>query len=372
MAGFEVVPQIKEFEPYSPGLSISEIKERYGLTNIIKMASNENPLGTSPLAVRAIEKNAGFAFRYPRSGSPALCSEIASWLGVDKECIVPGNGSDEIIDLLVRVLARPGRDNVCAFSPCFSIYSLQSCLAGVEFRQAGLNPDMSFDWQGLLALTDENTKIVFVTNPDNPSGYCARAREIIEFAKRLPPRAVLILDEAYADFVRDQDRVCLAGRIQELENVVVTRTFSKLFGLAGLRLGYGVMSAELAKYLRRIRLPFSVNILAEKAGVAALRDEDFYAATRDAVLTGRKHLTRELQDLGCRVWPSQANFLMFAPPASAKAVFSGLLERGIIVRPLGSYGLDDSLRVSVGNKRENRAFVSALKEIVHENANNNH
>jgi len=362
---YEVVPQVKEFEPYSAGLSISEIKEKYGLSQVLKMASNENPLGTSPLAARSVSRYAEFAFRYPRSGNPRLCSELASFLNVGRESIVPGNGSDEIIDLLIRMLARPGKDNVCAFSPCFSIYALQSRLAGVEFRQAQLGGDMGFDWDKILARTDENTKIVFVTNPDNPSGFCLGAEEIVELSKRLPSRAILLVDEAYVEFTSDVKKVSLVSRVEALKNVVVTRTFSKMFGLAGLRLGYGVLPVELAEYMRRIRLPFSVNILAEEAGIAALRDEYFYQKTREVVLSGREFLSRELAGLGCRVWPSQSNFLMFTPPADAGHVFEELLARGIIIRPLKSYGLDESLRVSVGNQRENKLFVSALKEIIH-------
>lgn len=365
MSEYEVVPQVKDFQPYSAGLSISEIKEKYGLSQVLKMASNENPLGAPPLAARAISRYAEFAFRYPRSGNPRLCSELACFLDVDRESIVPGNGSDEIIDLLIRILVRPGRDNVCAFSPCFSIYSLQSRLAGVEFRQAPMDGDLRFDWDKLLSLTDENTKIVFVTNPDNPSGHCVDSRELMELSRRLPPKAVLILDEAYVDFASDVRGISLATRVKELPNVAVTRTFSKMFGLAGLRLGYGILPAKLADYLRRVRLPFSVNILAQEAGIAALRDEFFYQETRETVFAGRKFLHRELAGLGCRVWPSQANFIMFTPPADAQAVFERLLARGIIIRPLKSYGLDDSLRVSIGNKRENESFVSALKGVIH-------
>ncbi len=365
MHGIQVVPQARGLDSYSPGLSIEEIKEKYGLSQVIKMASNENPLGTSPVVRDSLASNAEFAFRYPRSGNPELRKALASFLGIPSTCIVPGNGSDEIIDALIRILARPGVDNICAFSPCFSIYSLQSRLSGVEFRQAELDSSLCFDWEKLLDLTDEYTRIVFVTNPDNPSGYSVFSEEIVHLAQKLPAGCALIVDEAYADFARDVNRISVIPQLEKLGNVVVLRTFSKLFGLAGMRLGYGVMPEDLADCLLRVKLPFSVNILADQAGQAALRDGDFYAETRRVVLAGREYLQGHLEDLGCRVWPSQANFIMFTPPLSGRAVFRGLLERGIIVRPLDSYGFADSLRVSVGTEWENERFVFSMREIIH-------
>ena len=192
-------PEILEFTPYSPGLSIDEIKERYKLPSVIKLASNENPLGASPLVQRVLARRAEVVFRYPQSGNPKLVRAIADFHGVSAGCVVPGNGSDEIIDLLLRVKARPGMDNVVAFDPCFSIYRLQSRLCGVEIRQAKLSPDFRFPFEDMLGLCDDNTALVFVTNPDNPSGYAVRAAELAYLAKALPPRALLVVDEAFAE-----------------------------------------------------------------------------------------------------------------------------------------------------------------------------
>ncbi|MFO7817608.1 MAG: histidinol-phosphate transaminase [Thermodesulfobacteriota bacterium] len=364
MKNIEVVPQLSGFSSYKTGHSIQEIKEKYGLSQVFKMASNENPLGVSLRVKELLCRNADFVFRYPRSGNPDLCEEISCFFGVNASSIVPGNGSDEIIDLLIRILAVPGKHNICAFKPCFNIYETQSRLAGVDFRQAELGPDLEFDFEKLLALTDENTRIVFITNPDNPSGYSVPAEYIAELAGKIPDRAVLAVDEAYVDFADDLDGVSVVNRLDELPNVAVLRTFSKMFGLAGLRLGFGVMHEKLAACLRRVRLPFSVNLLAEQAGIAALRDADFYDITRKTVLLGREYLAKNLHGLGCEVRESQANFLMFTPPVAAEFVFESLLQSGIIIRPLKSYGFRDSLRVSIGNERENRKFISELARII--------
>ena len=356
--------EVRGFTPYSPGLSIEEIKEKYGLARVIKLASNENPLGVSALVARVLSRKAGLVFRYPRSGNPALVSGIARSFGLDPAGVVTGNGSDEIIDLLVRVTARPGLDNVVAFRPCFSIYVHQTRLCGVSLRQVPLGPDFRFDFEALLAAVDGNTALVFVTNPDNPSGYAVPAEQLAELAGKLPPRAILVVDEAYADFADPAGEYTLLPRLSELRNVVVLRTFSKMYGLAGLRLGFGAMAAPLADYVRRVRLPFSVNLLAEAAGMAAMEDVHFLAATRETVLRGRESVSRELSRLGCRVFPSMANFLMFVPPRPAAEVFEELLRRGIIVRPLTSYALPDLLRVSLGADEENAAFLAAMEEIV--------
>lgn len=360
-------PEVLDFEPYTAGRSIEEIQERYGLSQVIKMASNENPLGTSPLVQKRLRDKAATAFRYPQSGNPRLVRALGEHLGVDPACIVPGNGSDEIIDLLVRVRAVPGRDNVAAFRPCFSMYSLQARFHGVEFRQADLNADFTFPWDDLLALVDARTALVFVTTPDNPSGHAPPASELLALRRRLPGDCLLVLDEAYMDFALPQEDYSLLPRLHELGSTVILRTFSKLYGLAGLRLGYGVMPAWLADYLWRVRLPFSVNILAEEAGMAALADGDFVRATLDTVLRGREYLERELTALGCAVQPSQANFLLFSlPPGAPEAatVFESLLARGVIIRPLASYGLPRHLRVSVGSDRENRTLVRQLAAVL--------
>lgn len=367
MLRIPVRPEVRAFTPYQPGLSIGEIREKYGLERVIKLASNENPLGVSPRVQRVLEKQAASAFRYPQPGNPRLVKALAACHGVAPERIVAGNGSDEIIDLLFRVCATPGVHNAVLFRPCFGIYLTQARLCGVEVRRADLNADFSFPWDKLLALVDADTALVIVTNPDNPSGYAAPAEELARLAEALPPTCLLLVDEAYMDFSGAEETFSLFPYLDRFPNLGILRTFSKSRGLAGVRLGYGILPAELAELVWRVRLPFSVNLLAEEAGLAALEDDVFHAATLRVVAEGRQQLSRALAGLGCRVYPSRSNFVMCELPEAAPdtaAVCEGLLRRGVIVRPLGSYGLPRHLRISVGTEEENRVAIAALAEVV--------
>lgn len=362
-----VRPDVRDFTPYAPGLSIEEIRQRYGLTHIVKMASNENPLGVSPLVRERLRRHADAVFRYPQGGNPRLVEALARLHGVSPARVAVGNGSDELIDLLIRIRAVPGAHNVVCFQPCFSLYPLQSRLCGVELRQAPLREDFSFSWDLLRALVDENTALAFVTTPDNPSGYCPPPEEVLAFARSLPGGCLLVVDEAYMDFADDEPAQSLLAAGADAPNIAFLRTFSKSFGLAGLRLGYGVLPPGLTDYIWRTRLPFSVNILAEEAGLAALEDTAFRAATLETVRRERLRLTRELTALGCRVYPSQANFLMFQPPEGgpdAAALHESLLRKGYIIRCLDSYRLPHLLRASVGAPGEIEGFLNACREIL--------
>ncbi len=356
--------EILDFSPYSPGLSIEEIEKRYNLTNVIKMASNENPLGPSPVVEDEIIRYSSLCFRYPRGGNPDLRKKLSKKLDVPEDNIVVGNGSDEIIDLLIRVLCTPYKDNIVVCEPSFSIYRMQAKVQGIDVRYVPLCPDFSFDFKNMLQAIDLDTKIVFITNPDNPSGYTVRSREILNFLHRIPSHTLLIVDEAYVEFCDDPMEISCVSDVINCDNLGVIRTFSKLYGLAGLRIGYGIVPHWLADYILRIRLPFSVNILAERTGMAVLDDDDFIELTRETVIQGRRYLSKALEDLGCIVIPSQANFLMFKPPMGSNFVFNELLRQGIIIRPLTSYGLDEFLRVSVGRMDENKIFVQTLKKIL--------
>lgn len=360
----QIRSDILDFKPYSAGLSIAEIKKKYNLKQVLKLASNENPLGTSPLVQQTIKKYADCVFRYPRPGSPDLREQLAKTISVPQDCLVVGNGSDEIIDLLMRVKPKPRENNVIIFEPSFSIYGLQAKLCGLETRRVPLNHDLSFSFEKLLSRVDQNTSFVFITNPDNPSGYTVKKDDIFYLAERLPKNSLLIVDEAYMDFVEEKEIYsCLADWAQS-SNIVVLRTFSKMYGLAGLRIGYAVMPSWLADFTLRIKLPFSVNLLAEQAALTALQDKEFYRATWETVYHQRHYLQKELKSLNCQVYPSQANFIMFRPPIEAKTIFEKLLARGIIVRTLESYGLNQHLRVSIGMESENKQLIENLREIL--------
>lgn len=361
---------IQSFKPYEAGLSIDEIKEKYHLSHVIKMASNENPFGCSVLVQSAIVRNAVNAFRYPQSGNPRLVKALFEYYRkkypfLKEKQIVAGNGSDELIDLLFRVMTVPGKHNAVMFKPCFGLYSTQAKVQNCEIRTTPLKDDFDFDFDGLRALVDENTALCFVTSPDNPSGRLADREKLLRFAESLPKTCLLVLDEAYIEFAGKEEECSLFGELGRLENVAVMRTFSKVYGLAGMRLGYIFLPEVIADYMWRIRLPFSVNILAQEAGICALRDEEFKQKTVDHTVRERKMLSEAMRELGFVVYPSHSNFIMFEPKGiDAKTLCQRLLESGVIVRALSSYGLPHLVRVSVGTCDENREFLQALRKIL--------
>ncbi len=355
---------IHDFSAYVPGKSIEEIRDQYGLDRIIKLASNENALGVSPVVQEAIVRHASAAFRYARAASPRLRRKLGQALGVGPEQIVVGNGSDEIIDLLLRIVPQPGRDNVVLFRPSFNLYELQAKLCDVAIRRIDLNPDFSFPLHNVPEYVDGNTRLVFLTSPDNPSGYACPAADLDALAATLPPNCLLVVDQAYIDFCQPKERFDALALLARHPHIVVLRTFSKAYGLAGLRLGYGVMPRALADFLLRVKLPFSVNLLAEEAGLAALEDTVFLEQTILLCISERERVTKKLSGLGAVVLPSQANFVMFRPPVPAEWLFTELLRRGVIIRPLtAGYNLPDYLRVSIGTPEENSFFLGCCEEI---------
>ncbi len=374
---WDVCEQVSAFKAYEAGLSMEEIMEKYQLKEVTKLASNENPLGVSKKVQGVLEQSASLAYRYPQSGNPKLVKALAAYFSkkyphISEENIFVGNGSDEVIDLLFRVRCEPKVHNAVAFKPCFALYETQSKLHGCELRQAPLNADFTFNFDALSALVDENTRLVFVTSPDNPSGLLAPKSELIRLAKSLPPACLLVIDEAYIEFAGDEATHSLIADLQDLPNVALMRTFSKVYGLAGLRIGYGILPSQLANYLWRVRLPFSINILAQEAAVAAIEDEEFMQKTVALTMEQRPKLTEALQDMGCQTFASHSNFIMFSVPKgdqnkaklSAKEFSVALLEKGMILRHLGAYGLPDYLRITVGTEEQNALFLSLATQIL--------
>lgn len=364
MSAIKVRPDMMDSKPYAPGLTIEEIKEKYGLDTVIKLASNENPLGTSPIAQKAIIRHAPNVFRYPHNGNPRLNKAIAKRIGVDERNIISGNGSDEVIDLLVRIKAQPGRDEVLTYESCFSMYRLMSRLCALNFRQIPRDAGHKQPLKALIDAVTEKTAVVFITSPDNPTGLAVTVQEVREMVASIPEQTILVIDEAYIEFTTPAEDYDMRGLLNEFPNIVLTRTFSKAYGLAGMRVGYGVMSPELAGYIKSVRAPFTVNLLAEEAAIAVLGDEAFFNTTLDVVLRGRKFFTDELRAIGCEVLDSQANFIMFKPTRDAEEVFNELLKRGIIVRHLKSFGFPEYIRVNMGTDQENKTFLKILGEIL--------
>ncbi|RWU02233.1 histidinol-phosphate transaminase [Pseudodesulfovibrio sp. S3] len=364
MRDFNVRPEIYDFAPYVPGLTIEQIQKQYGLSSVIKLASNENPLGTSPLVQKAISSNAQRAFRYPENHSPRLVEAIAKHAEVSKDCVLVGNGSDEIIDMLFRMMGTPGRSNVVCYEHSFAMYRMCAKLCGLEYREVPRGEGFDLPLDAMAEAADENTAMVIVTSPDNPTGLAASVEDLSVLAGVLPSDCLLVVDEAYIEFAWPPESYSPVQAFDKFDNLVCLRTFSKAYGLAGMRVGYGIMPPQLAGVIKNARIPFTVNLLAEEAALAALEDEVFFNETLSVVMRGREFFTEELAKLGCKVWPSQSNFVMFEPSKPAQAVFKALLKKGIIVRPLGSFGLGKCIRVNVGTDAENRIFIETLAEIL--------
>ncbi|HNV85347.1 MAG TPA: histidinol-phosphate transaminase [Candidatus Omnitrophota bacterium] len=356
-------PYIDQITPYVPGKPIEEVKRELGLRRVIKLASNENPLGTSRKVRRAIEDFADQVHLYPDGACFELRKTLASRLGVREKEIIFGNGSDELIDLLVKGFVREG-DKVISSEKSFLEYELVSRVGGADFTEIPMQ-DFRFDLKAISAAIDAKTKIVFIANPNNPTGTYVSRPELDEFLDSVPQNVLICLDEAYDDFVEAEDFPDSLFYVKlERPNVIVLRTFSKSYGLAGLRIGYGIACAALIEYLGKVRQPFNVNSLAQYAALAALDDEDYLNKTKRVVSEGRDYLYRKLDRLKVKYIPSQANFILIDAEYNADNVFQALLRRGIVVRSMRAYGLKDYIRVSVGLGRENRCFVREFKRLI--------
>lgn len=355
---------LESLTPYAHALDLEEVKKRHGLSRIIKMGSNECPYGPLPAVAETLRDLADGVARYPQPDNAALIRAIAEYYDVPPECIVVGNGLDEVIDLLVRVRNAPGEGAVLAATPCFDVYRLSSILCGTPFRQTPLTPDFHHDFSAFKADVGRDVNLVFITNPNNPTGVAETADAIRNFATAIPPETLVAVDEAYIDFADDVQNTSVLPRLHETPNLCVLRTFSKALGMAGLRLGVGFFPAPMAEMMRRAQIPFSVNIMAQAAGMAVLKSMDEVAKRAADIRNGREILYQGMKALGCDVLPSQANFLMFKPPRPAEDVFDELLAKGYLLRKLSPGGMPQWLRISVGTDEENQGLLATLKNIL--------
>jgi histidinol-phosphate aminotransferase len=357
-----ISPHLTQLTPYQAGKPLEELERELGLTDAIKLASNENPLGPSPLALTAIREALPSLHRYPDSHAYYLKEDLARHLGLSPQQLILGNGSDEVLDLLVRALVPPGGE-VLSTNHTFLMYGLLTQAVGGVFREVPLR-DLRVDLKAVAQAVTPRTRLIILNNPNNPTGTVFMREEWEEFLAARPDHVAVVLDEAYIDFA-DEARVPRSlAYVSEDRLLVGLRTFSKAYGLAGLRIGYGFGPSELMDYLNRLRLPFNVNRLAQVAARAALRDEDFLARTRELVRTGRDYLSRELKGLGLTVLPTQANFLLIRLPRPGKEVYQALLKQGVIIRAMDAYGLADHIRVNVGLPEENRRFLRTLAQVI--------
>jgi histidinol-phosphate aminotransferase len=350
---------IQDLVPYPPGKPIDELTREYGIREVVKLASNENPLGPSPKAVLAIQRELAQLHRYPDGSGYYLKQALSERLRVDASRIFLGNGSNEIIELALKTFMTPG-DEVLSPFPSFLMYTKAvQALAGRNrlIPLAGFTVDL----KGLLKGIGPRTRIVIVNNPNNPTGTVVTRKDWEYFIQRVPSGVLILLDEAYIDFVEDPDCPVGTDYLEKHKNLLVVRTFSKAYGLAGLRIGYGLTSPELADYLNRVRQPFNVNSLALAGALGALEDDSFYQKTRRLILRGRKKLEAELQRLGLRAVPSQTNFILIEVPLEAQSLYETMLRQGVIIRSMKSFGLDRFIRVNVGLPSENTKFLRALR-----------
>ena len=348
---------IRHISPYLPGKPITELAREMGIPveNIVKLASNENPLGMSPRARVAVEQAIAGVERYPDQFD--LIKALADRSGLAQEQIVLGNGSNDVLDLAARVFLAPGRSAVLA-QHAFAVYPLATLTTGAQCIVVPAK-HYGHDLDAMRAAIRPDTRIVWIANPNNPTGNFLPYPEVKAFLAKVPAEVAVVLDEAYTEYLAPADRVDTLAWIREFPNLIVTRTFSKVYGLAGLRVGYAAASPEVADLMNRVRQPFNVNNLALAAAIAALDDHAFLAESYQLNRRGMEQLVAGIKQLGLEHIPSHGNFLTFKVSDGA-TVNQKLLRQGVIVRPIGGYGLPDHLRVTIGLERENAAFLAAL------------
>jgi histidinol-phosphate aminotransferase len=357
----QALSYIRGISPYVPGKPITELAREMGLPveNIVKLASNENPLGMSPKARAAVEAAITGLERYPDQFG--LIAVLAERLGVMQSQIVLGNGSNDVLDLAARVFLAPGRSAVFA-QHAFAVYPLATLSTGAECIVAPAK-HYGHDLTAMRAAIRPDTRVVWIANPNNPTGNFLPYAEVRSFIQSVPAKVVVVLDEAYNDYLPPADRADTVSWIKDFPNLIVTRTFSKIYGLAGLRIGFAVAAPEVADLLNRVRQPFNVNNLAIAAACAALDDHLFVAESYELNRRGMDQIVAGLKRLGLEHIPSHGNFVTFAVNEGA-AVNQKLLKQGVIVRPIGGYGLPKHLRVTIGLESENARFLAALEKSI--------
>jgi histidinol-phosphate aminotransferase len=354
-----VQPHIRSLEPYQPGKPIEELERELGIEGSVKLASNENPLGPSPRAVAALHAAVENVHRYPDGHGSILRKKLSERLAVPGDALVLGNGSSELIELLAKTLLGHGDEVVYAW-PSFAMYPIVVQGMGATSVTVPLDEGYVHDLDGMAAAVNERTKIVIVCNPNNPTGTTVGAEAFDRFAASLAEDVVLAVDEAYVDYVTRDDFPDALAWVKRRPATIVLRTLSKIYGLAGLRVGYGVTDPELAGFLERARHPFNVNAMAQAAAVAALDDEEHVERSREINVRGIEYLTEALAALGIEVTPSDANYVL---ARTGPGVYEPLLREGVIVRPMAGFGLPEHVRVTVGLPEENERLVKALRRL---------
>lgn len=362
------VPGVRGLKPYQPGKPIEELEREYGVSNIIKLASNENPLGPGERVLAAIREALPELARYPDANGYELKRALADRHRLAPECITLGNGSNDVLVLLAEAFLHESQEAVYS-RHAFAVYPIAVQATGATARVAPANPGdhaqpLGHDLEAMAARVTEHTRLVFIANPNNPTGTWLQADALEAFVAGLPEHVLVVVDEAYSEYAEDPLYPDCARWLESYSNLVVTRTFSKACGLAGLRVGYALSSPGVAEVLNRVRQPFNVNSLAQVAAVAALGDRAHLQHSVRLNNAERRRVAEACESLGLRCVPSAGNFVLVDMGRPALPLYEALLRDGVIVRPVGNYGLPEHLRISIGTEAENTRLIAALRAAI--------
>lgn len=351
---------ILKISPYVPGKPIEEVERELGIKNIIKMASNENPLGPSPKAIFAIKKYLKKISLYPDGNCYELKKKLAKKFKLKQENFVIGCGSDEVIHLIVLAFLNKGEEVITGF-PSFVIYYTNTYLMDGKLKLVNLK-NFTYDLKKIKEEITDKTKIIFIANPNNPTGTIVKKKEVEEFLEEIPEKIIVVFDEAYYEYVDDKEFPDIISYIKEGRNVISLRTFSKIYGLAGLRIGYGIANSEIISYLNRVREPFNVNSIAQVAACSALDDFEFVKKSKKLNFSEKNFLYREFEKMNLFYVPTQANFILVDTGVDSLSLFREMLKEGVIVRTADIFGLPTFIRVTIGTREENVKMLKVLKK----------
>ncbi len=351
---------ISNIEAYKPGKPIEEVRRELGIEDVIKLASNENPLGPSPKAVRSIKKTLKNLNRYPEGTCFYLKKKLARSLGISESNLMFGNGSDELIDIILKTIKSPGAEIITS-DITFVEYKISGAINDFAVKAVPLR-DFTFDLASIKKAITKRTKAIFIANPNNPTGTYVNAREVAEFLNAIPEDILVVFDEAYIEYVETRDFPKLLPLVGK-KNIAILRTFSKIYGLAGLRIGYMVAAKDFIGFAERVRQPFNVNSLAQAGALAALEDKNFVQRTKALVRAEKKYYYKTFDELGIWYKDSVTNFIFIRMDQDIQKIFRELLKKGVIIRDMGCYCLKTYARVTIGTQKENQKLIKTLKEV---------
>jgi histidinol-phosphate aminotransferase len=353
---------VRELIPYVPGKPVEELERELGIRDAIKIASNENPLGPSPLALSAVKEVLGQLHRYPDGDAFYLKRKFAKRLGIKPENLILGNGSNEVIEIVARTFMKPGDEAVMG-EFAFIVFPIVTQAVGARAIISPM-PELTHNLRDMFKRITPKTRVVFIANPNNPTGTMVKKSELEWFLERVPEDIIVLIDEAYFDYVLDPDYPNTLNYMNLGKSIITVRTFSKIYGLAGLRLGYGVSSEEIISYMNRVREPFNINSLAQVAGYAALDDTAHVTRSKESNKEGLRYLIRELNKIKIKYAPSFTNFILIDLRSDPIPIYNALLREGVIVRPVLNYGLKTHARVTIGLPEENERFIKAIGKVL--------